>query len=201
MRLTTPPPLPRKRTQFKAEKLVLGGTIALGVLFLILVVLRVTGLISIYSVPSNGMAPELKAGDKVFAERFTFLSRFPQRGDVIVFRTNGIPLLETPSVFVQRIVGESGDRVRFAEGTLYVNNQKVELRNSSGLIKYTMPSARATRYGDEEEKFVPEGHYFVVGDNSFNSLDSRFWGPLPAKNVLGLAAFRYAPTARIGPVR
>ncbi len=199
--MTTPaPPLPKKKRRF----LTIGclSLLAALVLFPVLAgvaLLSAFGLIRTYAVPSNGMAPELKARDHLVAEGLTLFARKPRRGDVIIFRTDEIPGLREKTIYAQRVVGEPGDRLRFEGDKLFVNGEETEMRNSEGPIKYIWPSV-SPNFGRPWEQEVPRGFYFTVGDNSANSMDSRSFGPFPAKNVVGRAVFRYWPLSRIGGI-
>jgi signal peptidase I len=146
------------------------------------------------------MAPAISPGDYMMTEGITYLVRKPRRGDVTVFKTDGIPMLNSGVIYVERIAGEPGDRVRIADGKLYINNVHVPLRNEKGEIVYvTPPGAAAMQL--HTDFTVPEGHYFMLGDNSANSFDSRFWGAVPAGNIKGRVAFRYWPISNVGGVR
>lgn len=134
----------------------------------------------------------------------------PERGDVIVFR---YPKREEekdkPDVdYIKRVVGLPGDRVGYFNKTIYINGKPVaqtNLEKTTDLIGLAKTSAklRQEQLGKHEhqilvdpairlvegETIVPEGHYFVMGDNRDNSNDSRFWGTVPEENLVGKAFF------------
>ncbi len=166
-----------------------------------LVALRVLGLLQAFSVPSGGMSPAVSAGDHVMMEGITFLARPPHRGDIVVFRTAGIKLLLPASVFTQRVAGEPGDHLRISQAQLYVNDQPLALSNATGKITYATPNGVAVSLPPTIEATVPVGCYFVLGDNSTNSFDSRYWGCVPRKNIIGRVWFRYWPPRRIGRIQ
>jgi len=134
-------------------------------------------------------------------EGITFLFRSPRKGDIVVFKSDGIRSLIQGATYVSRIAGEPGDRLRIAEEMLYVNETHLPLKNKSGAIRYV--NMRDSRYLASEGDMVtiPEGQYFVLGDNSTNSLDGRYWGFLPAGNIKGRIAFCYWPPQHAGSVR
>ena len=118
-----------------------------------------------------------------------------------MFKSDGISSLIQGATYVSRIAGEPGDHLRIAEEKLYVNEKHLPLKNKSGDIRYV--NIRDSRYlaSTGEMLTIPEGQYFVLGDNSTNSLDGRVWGFLPAGNIKGRIAFCYWPPQHVGSVR
>ena len=153
-------------------------------------------------------------GDQVFVDKFSYNFVHPHRGDVFVFRTNGIfGIREDPEAgapfYIKRLTGTPGDELRIDSPKLYVN---AELPKSYG-IRRVMAMKRAYRgYSQGPEKIeissgvfvpglstpeatvvVPPRSYFAMGDNSYNSYDSRYWGPVPEANLVGRGLFVYWP--------
>lgn len=147
------------------------------------------------------MAPAISRGDHFMMEGFSYLLRKPHRGDIIVFKTDGIASLPADTIYIKRVAGEPGERLRIADGKLYVNDTRVSLKNSAGEIHYTFLSGSRYLGSSNDTVTVPEGHYFVLGDNSANSPDSRSWGFVPAKSILGRASLCFWPPSRFGAVR
>lgn len=156
--------------------------------------------------------------------------RAPQRGDIIVFRfpfdyscTNSrcgadfnltrdadrvCPSCGSRNVeyqnkdFVKRCIGLPGETIEIRDGHIYVNDEPVTSPKEVADIRYCNISPGRGPYGHPGQKFsVPKDSYFMLGDNSANSKDSRFWGFVPFENVRGLAFFVYLPPSRIGVVR
>ncbi len=111
-------------------------------------------------------------------------------------------------VFIKRLVGLPGDRLQAMDGKLYVNGVAAgralrATRRTASPIRRT-PWARSPApptsqpWGLSDEYTVPEGHYFMMGDNRANSDDSRVWGPVPEDDLIGEAFFVYWPLDRLG---
>ena len=95
MDFETPPPLPNRKNPWKKGGLILliGMAAIIGLIGVSIVVLRELRLIEPFSVPTSGMSPTINRGDQLYVERFTYLARKPQRGDVVVFRVVFTPVL------------------------------------------------------------------------------------------------------------
>lgn len=164
-----------------------------------LIVLRLFGLLRPFSIPTGAMAPAVSPGDHDMMEGLSFLRRRPRRGDVIVFKTEGIASLPQDQFYVKRIAAEPGERLRLANGKLYINGHQVSLSNAIGEITYELPPIWQSSV--QTNIIVPSACYFVLGDNSTNSLDSRFYGCVPRANVMGRLFFCYWPPGRLGSVK
>ena len=150
---------------------------------------------------SDAMAPAIIKGDHLFAERFTFFSRKPSRGDIVVFATDGIMGLPQYTFYVKRVAGLPGERLRIADGKIYVNAMPVFLTNAAGIIQHVITRGSIFPSSTNEELLIPAGSFYVLGDNSTNSLDSRSFGFVPAGNIRERAVFCYKPANRVGRIR
>lgn len=177
--------------------------IALAVLHVIpvvlLMVLRIFGLIRPFYIPYGSMAPAVSVGDHVMMEGISYLKRKPHRGDIVVFSTEGLNIPPPTTFYTKRVAGESGESIRISAGKVYVNDSEVTLTNKHGQIMYSQPGIGI--FAVNTNLMIPPGEFFVLGDNSNNSLDSRFWGCLPRENVIGRICFCYWPPSRIGFVK
>lgn len=109
------------------------------------------------TIPSGSMLPTIQIGDNVIANR---LDRDFNRGDVVIF-----PFPDNESVlYIKRIIGEPGDKVEIKDGKTYVNEEAIE--------EVYLAEEQIGDYGPFE---VPDGHYFMMGDNRNHSADARFW--------------------------
>ena len=172
-------------------------------------------LVEPFRIPSGSMMPTLLVGDFILVNKFSYGIRLPvldtkvielgepQRGDVVVFRYPKDPTVD----YIKRVVGLPGDRIGYFNKVLYVNGEAIGqtpqgtfVGTGSG-ISMSGASKRRERLdgvehdilvmprspGFEGEFVVPDGEYFVMGDNRDNSNDSRFWGSVPEANLVGKA--------------
>jgi signal peptidase I len=153
------------------------------------------------------------AGDHLLADKVSWNFVPPQRGQVIIFKTNGIQGIgRGPNgedvFYIKRLAGLPGDELRIAQPKLFINGREPERvafkqveSGQDGYAGYWNElSAKYLKTSASTFK-VPVRGYFALGDNSANSLDSRYWGPVPARNVEGKAAFIYWPFTHFGFVQ
>ena len=166
-----------------------------------------------YKVSSGAMEPTLNGGqseaasDHVIVSRLAYLFGAPNRGDIVVFSTSQIPSLHRHHVgvegevyFIMRVVGLPGERISISDGDIFANGNLLDKNDG-------IPSSIAYRepiYIPHIPKLVmddfsvgPE-QYFVLGDNSSNSFDSRYWGTVPMSSIQGKVTGRYYPFHRAG---
>jgi signal peptidase I len=142
-------------------------------------------------------------GDQVFVDKFSYNFVKPHRGDVFVFRTDHIAGIredpETGSPFyIKRLAGLPGDRLRIDPPFLYINEKKAE---GYGFARVMEAKPPYRGYGPGHDYLsepnrsftVPRNGYFALGDNSYNSYDSRYWGAVPEENLVGRGLFVYWP--------
>jgi len=167
-------------------------------------------LVKPFRIPSESMVPTLAVGQRVLVCRFCSHLGDPGRGDILVFKppagqpsTCGVqpPPPDTPcpkgtpeksdTNFIKRVVGLPGDHLKVLAGSVYVNGKKQDepfARLDSECATCNLP----------REITVPKGEYYMMGDNRGESADSREWGPVPKKWIIGKAFMTYWPPGRIG---
>ncbi len=182
--------------------------------FLVVLVLR-SFVAEPFRIPSGSMMPTLLVGDFILVNKFSYGIRLPvidrkiidigepQRGDVVVFRYP----LDPATPFIKRVIGLPGDRISYYNKTVYVNGIPAEQQpigiyvgSGSGASMTGAERRREDLLGVEHDiliepgassvegsMVVPEGHYFMMGDNRDNSRDSRYWGTVPEELLIGKA--------------
>ncbi|MGE4478381.1 MAG: signal peptidase I [Deferribacterales bacterium] len=143
-------------------------------------------LLQTYTIPSESMYSTLKVGDFLVLNRLEYIFSGPEKGDVVVFEYP----LEPNKDFIKRVIGTPGDRIKMIDKQLYINGelQNEEYRRVNS--QEPLPAAISTK--DNFEEFtVPEGKYFMMGDNRDNSYDSRFWGFVDEDKIKGKALMIY----------
>src|ERR1700724_2741606 len=145
-------------------------------------------------------------GDQVFVDKLSYNFAKPHRGDVFVFRTNRIlGIREDPETgapfYIKRLAGLPGDTLRIDPPRLYVNGKIAEGFGFARIMAAKLPYrgyALGRDYLSESTRsfVVPEHGYFALGDNSYNSEDRPYWGPVPEENLVGRGLFVYWPFNR-----
>jgi signal peptidase I len=169
-------------------------------------------LVKPYRIPSESMVPTLQVGQRVLVNRIGARFSSPHVGDVVVFHPpqgaeqdntcgSGQPpanqVCDKPTAtrasvnFIKRVVAEPGDTLYIRDGHVYRNGK----RESDS---YIIPCGGGDGCSFTKPVKIPAGHYFMMGDNRGSSDDSRFWGPVPKKWIIGEAFATYWPPKRIG---
>lgn len=174
---------------------------------LVLLILIRAGVGEFRFIPSESMVPTMKIDDRLFVEKFSrIFKKQYERGDIVIFyppaaamndgkdvlhndpfsifaRLTGLPFLPQPEAFIKRIIGLPGDKleIKMNQG-VFINGHKLEEPYYHGSLEF-LP------YYNIEEITIPQGYYYVLGDNRNYSHDSHVWGLLPKSRVIGRAAF------------
>ncbi len=155
-----------------------------------------------YRIPSSSMEPTLHCSeplpgceadfsDRVLANRFIYHFKDPERGDIVVFETppEALERCGAGGTFVKRLVALPGETVEIREGIVFIDGTQIE-------ETYIEEGSRdSANYGPQT---IPDGHYFMMGDNRSQSCDSRVWGAVPRENLIGEVFAIYWPPQRIG---
>ncbi|MDD5487456.1 MAG: signal peptidase I [Candidatus Omnitrophica bacterium] len=160
-----------------------------------------TFIIQPFKIPSHSMFPTLKPGDRIFVNKFVYGAKIPfthiklpeledpVSGDIVVFKSP----VEKKKFLIKRYIAGPGDTVMIQNGKVYVNGKVLDSVPFNRFYYYGKGE-----YGEEgKEIHVPEGEFYVLGDNSANSLDSRYWGFTPVDNMVGKAFVIHWPITRI----
>lgn len=145
-----------------------------------------TVVVQPFFIPSGSMEPTLLPGDHVLVNKFIYYVREPRRGDIMVFKYPVDPSKD----FIKRVIAVEGETVQIRDGQVFINGSPIK-------EKFVANEHDPSNFGPVK---VGEGKVFVMGDNRTSSFDSRAFGLLPRKNILGKAFFIYWPLVRLGAV-
>jgi signal peptidase I len=164
-----------------------------GILIAVFIALFIRAFfVQAYKIPSGSMEPTLLVGDHLLVLKCAYGIRIPlvgkylveysspKRGDIIVFVYPRDPKKD----FIKRVMALPGESVQIIGRTIYINGKPI--RDPWGVW-----SENDLLRGNFGPVTVPQGHYFVLGDNRDNSMDSRYWGFVPKSNILGKALVIY----------
>lgn len=132
-------------------------------------------------VPSSSMETTIMTGDRVIGLRFAYIFDEPKRGDIVIFKYPD----DEKVLYIKRIIGMPGDTVDVKDGKVFINDEVLD-----------EPYLRVITEGKYGPYKVPEGSYFMMGDNRNRSADSRFWDNtfLKKEGIVGKAWLRYYPS-------
>jgi signal peptidase I len=151
-------------------------------------------IVEAFKIPSGSMRPTLEVKDRIFVNKTAYRFDEIKSGDIIVFKYPKEP----KRYFVKRLVAKGGDSLQIKDGNIIVNGEILKEPDIFSNNYYY----NADKYGAQGQVIiVPEGQYYVLGDNSAFSKDSRYWGFVPRKNISGKVFFRFWPLWRVGLVR
>ena len=160
---------------------------AVGVFFFIyLLVMRP------HKIDGQSMMPNFPNNEFLLTEKVTYYVRDPQRGDVVVFT----PPVSNLDEYIKRVVALPGEKIMLDGGKVYINGEILD----ESYIPDSFYTGGGNFLKEGQEYTVPEGEYFVLGDNRPNSSDSRSWGPITKKSMSGRAWVIYWPAKLAGSV-
>ncbi len=172
---------------------------ALGLALLLALFIR-SFVVQAFKIPSGSMLPTLEVGDHLLVSKFLYGIRVPlwgerlfdfkkpERGDVVVF----VYPQDRSKDFIKRVQGLPGETIELRNKVLYVNGRRVDDPRAF-YRPVALDGPRGGRHPRDNfgPVVIPEGHVFVLGDNRDHSHDSRFWGTVPIKDILGKAFILY----------
>jgi len=140
-------------------------------------------------IPTSSMEETIGVGDRIFGNRLAYKKSDPERFDIVIFKFPD----DESKLYIKRVIGLPGDTVVIVDGKVYINGSSEPLDDSF------CPEEPLGNFGPYS---VPEGSYFMLGDNRNYSADSRFWQNTFVKRekILGKAVLRYWPLSEFGPV-
>lgn len=148
-----------------------------------------------HQVNGQSMVPSFESGEYVLTDKISYRIGDPERGDVIVFHappTANCPV-GTGCDFIKRVIGKPGETIEVKEDAIFVDGKELNepyIPEEFDILPGAFTRDRAITLGDDE--------YFVSGDNRPYSSDSRAWGPIERRDIVGRAFFRYWPADKIG---
>jgi signal peptidase I len=158
------------------------------------------------------MEPTVKAGDLLIVNRLSYWTRAPERGDVVFVDATKLPLEQAHQArwWIKRVVGVPGDRVSIHPPYVYINDEpltspEIFVAISEHKEGYVLPNEieypTALFKEETDEILLAENEYFLIGDNTTNSLDSRYFGSVPRTVILGKIIYIISPGSRRGIVK
>ncbi|OQX53746.1 MAG: signal peptidase I [Candidatus Omnitrophica bacterium 4484_213] len=152
-----------------------------------------TFFVQAFKIPTGSMRPTLIEGDRILVNKLIYRFKEPRRGDIIVFRYPLNPKRD----FIKRLIGLEGETVEINNGNIFINGEPTDNEILRKFYYYNYG-----KYGKEGVGVkVPERSFFVLGDNSAVSRDSRYWGFVWRRNLLGKAFLIYWPPKRFRILR
>ncbi|MEF3254211.1 MAG: signal peptidase I [Deferribacterales bacterium] len=175
-----------KEAEIKPQKNKFKDTIdSIVVAFVVAMIIRAF-FIQAYKIPSGSMLNTLLIGDHLLVNKAAFWFKKPQRGDIIVFEYP----LEPEKDFIKRVIAIPGDRIKMVNKKVYLNGKPIDESYVRYESEFILPEQVNPR-DNFPEITIPEGYYFVMGDNRDASFDSRFWGFVSEKSIKGKALIIY----------
>jgi len=150
-------------------------------------------VISPQEINGQSMYPTFYNGEYILTNKVIYKLRFPKRGDVVIFKSPRNKEID----YIKRVIGLPGERVKLDNGAFYIDGKKLD----EPYIPVENVLYGGSFLQDGEETIVPEGKYFVIGDNRPHSSDSREFGPVSLDDFIGMAFLRYWPFGRFGVVQ
>ena len=147
-----------------------------------------------HKIKGASMLPNFPDGEYLLTDKVSYRFHEPKRGDVVVFEP---PTAMAGEEFIKRIVALPNEKVSVSEGKVYINGKLLE----ESYIPDDVQTLSGTFLQEGQEAEIPEGHYFVLGDNRLHSSDSRAWGFVEKEKITGRAWLVYWPPQEAGIIK
>lgn len=156
-----------------------------------------------FKVPAGSMEPTIQREDHLLVQKYAYWFSEPKRGDIVVFRTDDIesPLLPKGTFYIKRVAALPGEELQIVDGQLRVNGKTIETPTVLAGSSFAILPFNSREPQTNFVTVVPKEAYFVVGDNGTNSFDSRYYGSVPRRSIIGKATKIYWPYERAGDLR
>ena len=157
------------------------------IVFVVVIVFIINNVLLINArIPSESMEKTIMSGDRIFGNRLAYMTKDPERFDIVIFKFPD----DESQLFIKRVIGLPGETVTIKDGKVYINDSEEPLDDSF---------VAETPVGDFGPYKVPEGSYFMLGDNRNHSRDSRYWinSFVEKDKILGKAVLRYFPSPKL----
>ena len=162
------------------------------VVFLAIIVMIYLFLFSPQEINGQSMEPTFYNAELIITNKFVYKIAPPNRGDVVIFKSPRNKDID----YIKRVIGLPGERVKLSNNAYYINGVKLD----EPYLRSNTVISGGTFLHEGEEIIVPEGSYFVSGDNRPHSSDSREFGPVPLEDFIGKGILLYWPANRLSPI-
>lgn len=157
-----------------------------GIIILVIILILVHFFVAtIFVVRGASMEPNFENGEFIITNKIHYLLNHPERGDMVILKFPGDPDRQK---YIKRIIGMPGEKLEIKNSKVYINDQLL-IESYIDINVVTAPN-QIIQLGSDE--------YFVLGDNRPNSSDSRYWGTVLRRDLIGRASFRLTPLDRFG---
>lgn len=163
------------------------------VVILAIMVMIYLFLMSPQEINGQSMDPTFHNGEYILTNKFEYKINEPQRGDIVIFKSPRNKDID----YIKRIIGLPAEKISLKNNTYYINGKPL---NESAYLTSDVNTFGGSFLREGEEITIPQGQYFVSGDNRQHSSDSREFGPIPKEDFIGKAFIRYWPFSRSGVI-
>jgi len=158
--------------------------IVVTILIVVVIFLGMHFSLQSYTVSGTSMEPSFVNGEWLLVDKLSYHFKSPGRGDVVIL----YPPQDSSEPYIKRIIGLPGEQIEIREGKIFIDGKELD----------EVPDLPPIQYSYKYSSEIPEGYYFVLGDNRPVSGDSRYFGPVPGENIIGKVWIRYWPPSEWG---